>query len=78
MEFDSRELLVMLATNDPAAAAAIRSLANRLYALAESLEAKSQDSPFTSPGGMTDRVRMKVQGPDGKTKSETDTNPSGK
>jgi hypothetical protein len=67
-------LLALVVTGDPKAAAEVRTLADRLYALAERLEAEARpEVPFVAPSGITDRVRMSVRGPDGSIKIETDT-----
>ncbi len=65
-----------LLSSDPLAAAdAIDALANRLHAKAQELRdgVASTGESFRSPGGMTDRVKMSVHGPDGTIKQEIDT-----
>lgn len=67
--------------DDPEAAAdQLEEMAARLMAAARTLRSqasKRDDSGGTrDPGGMTDRVQMRVVGPDGKTKNYIDTNES--
>lgn len=72
---DEREMtavLLAVATGDPAAPALVRKLAERLYSLAERLEARD---PFREPSGVADRVRINVVGPDDAIKQQVDTQP---
>lgn len=60
-------------TKHPDAAQAVHKLADELRALALTLEA--EQNPTKSTGGMGDKVRMQVRGPNGELKQ--DTNPKG-
>lgn len=73
-DLDLTRLVGQIALRDPAAAPQVRALGMRLLSIAEALEAESQD-PFKTPSGMTDRVKMRVQRPDG-TETTTDTGAS--
>lgn len=66
------KMFSLIANRDPAAAGMVRTMAHRLLALADRLEARAEN-PMRSPGGMGDRVQMKVVGPDGELKQQTDT-----
>lgn len=68
---DLRRTLALVLTDDPGAAAEVRTLARRLTALADQLEARAADrlraDPYKSPGGLGDRVKIAVTNPAGFT-----------
>lgn len=66
------ELFRLVARRDPDAAPQLHKLADKIRALAFQLEA---DAGMRSPGGMSDKVRMQVIGPDGQVKSDTGEEP---
>lgn len=74
-DLDLPRIIGLIVTGDPGAAPTLRELAGKLIALAERLEAAActiEKNPYSVPSGMTDRVRMRVNRPDGTT-TETDT-----
>lgn len=66
---DLKRILLLVARRDPAAADELDRLADKLRALAARLRA----APGTrSIGGVGDRVRMQLRGPDGSVRHDTD------
>lgn len=71
---DLREVLSLLARDPLAAADRIDAIANRLHEQAEAIRSRFRsEDPYTVPGGMTDRVKANVIGPDGQIKQSIDT-----
>jgi hypothetical protein len=72
---DLKRILILVATNDPTAADEIDRLADKLHTLATQLRAAhataGNDSGTRSTGGVGDRIRMQLIGPDGKLKHDT-------
>lgn len=68
---DLKRILVLVATGDPAAADEIDRMADRLHALATRLRA---NSGIRATGGVGDRIRMQLVGPDGKLKHDSGPN----
>lgn len=71
--FDVRPIVAKMLVQDPTAADDIRVLAKRLLDIADSIDRQWKSDAFLAPSGMTDRVKMRVTGPDGIVKQETDT-----
>lgn len=67
-----RDMLEEMAQNPLAAADRLDAMAVDIHGLAERLR-QQPASGYRDPGGMADRVRISVVGPDGQTKQETDT-----
>lgn len=70
-----QNIMLLVATGNPAAAEAVHKLADELRAVAFRLE--SSGNPTRSTGGMDDKVRMQVVGPDGKVKHDTEPQTKG-
>jgi len=70
-----RRVLALVAANHPDAAPAVHKLADELRALALRLELEQERLGYDgnrSTGGMEDKVRMQVRGPDGQLKYDTE------
>lgn len=72
---DIRRLVMLVAMGDPSAADEIDRMADKLRSLAARLRSGTAVNPNRSMGGASDRVQMRVTGPDGELKHETDTDP---
>ncbi len=69
-----RKLFILMATGEhKLAAVEIHKMADQLRALALRMEA--EEASVIGRGGMTERVQMRVVGPDGQTRQQTDTKP---
>lgn len=66
-----RDMLEEMVKNPTAAADRLDAMADDIRALAARL--RTQPNGFRDPGGMGDRVRINVMGPDGKPKQSIDT-----
>lgn len=67
---DLKRILVLVATRDPAAADEIDRMADRLHTLADRLRTSAADAT-KSTGGVGDRIRMQLRGPDGTVKHDS-------
>lgn len=67
-----QDVLALLTSDPMRAADEMCKLADQLRAGAEELRARHSD-PFKVPGGLSDRVRMSVVGPNGEVKQRIDT-----
>jgi len=66
-----RRVMALVSIGHPDAAPAVHKLADELRALALRLELEQEGNRST--GGMEDKVRMQVRGPDGSVKYDTET-----
>lgn len=67
---DIRRILMLVAARDPSAPTELRKLAARINTIADGLE--SGQNGTKSTGGIGDRVRMQLVGPDGQVRHDTD------
>ncbi len=67
-----RQLLLKAASDPLGAADDLEKMAARLLEAARKLRTRASET-IRSPGGSSDRARVRVVGPDGVTKQETDT-----
>jgi len=67
------EMLELIAADPLAGAEKLEEMGNGLLELARRLRETAPPSGFRDPGGMTDRVKMSVVGPDGTVRQTIDT-----
>ena len=68
---DVGRIVALMAAKDPQAVVEIRALADQLYALANHIESGAEG--WQSTGGMGDKVRISVVGPDGNVRETKET-----
>lgn len=69
------QALAQLQSDPDGAADRLEKLAAKLLEVAKQLRSRKTLSDFQTPGGMGERVRIDVVGPDGQVKQQVDTRP---